>query len=254
VYVNELSLDSIDWILERCSGPTGNLSALMPNGFDGYVRLCHPAYRIEAPDRSDTRSLELAAAGFIELRYRSELRWDDMARAMGFTPSRLMQWPSFSGELLRVIDAHGIEDPLEGELTLNIVNNLFDVLVSHHGEAQECVCGFWLGFRIFDTSANTLTTYPGMGEHALCRASLKEIQESWTALLEDERSLGLKLNASGLTPNIIFPRSKEWYLAIPFNRPSSYFGGQEKVVSDLLSMDKLETFRAYPTDNIWRDD
>jgi hypothetical protein len=60
------------------------------------------------------------------------------------------------------------------------------------------------------------------------------------------------IEVAGLVPNAIWLTTCDWYLASPYNRPSSYFGGSTTLVNEVLRAGVLETYKALPGDNIYK--
>ena len=173
-----------------------------------------------------------------------------MAEQNGKIGHRLMHWRSIAPTSIDVRSgSSGFSAPYEGELTIEIVETLFDIFIRHHGEDQECVCAFWEGYGIFDRVPARIRI-EGLGQqgHFLFHASLAAIRDQWRLVLQHARE------PSGLTPQAVWPTSRDWYYAVPFEMHSSFFGGPAHLAAEIQSETRLESFEALPGDNIWLDE
>lgn len=51
-------------------------------------------------------------------------------------------------------------------------------------------------------------------------------------------------------PNVWWPADEEWMVHTDIDLTSSYVGGSDELITAILADDKLEAFRAYPTDKV----
>ena len=236
------------WAVDRCIGPRKTLHSRVPSGFARYVRLYQPGWYWQAVSRTKQESW---GVDDVENRKRSTpVRWRDIAEQNGKTVHRLMQWWSIAPPSIDVRSGNsGFSAPYDGELTLEMVETLFDILIRHSGEEQECICAFWEGFGIFDRFPASIRV-EGIGQqgHILFNASLAAVRDQWCLVLQHARE------PSGLTPQAVWPISCDWYYAVPFEMYSSYFGGAARIVAEILSEPSLETDKALPGDNLWQDE
>ena len=70
------------------------------------------------------------------------------------------------------------------------------------------------------------------GGHKLFNASLAKILEAWRRVLDWDGGI--------ITPQAIWPVSRDWFLAVPFEQINSFFGGSTASVGELLSSSSLE--------------
>ena len=251
-YKPEEDASRADWVIERCNGPKDTLQTIMPSGFASYVRICHPGWFVEALDPDDEKSWAAIRAGHFHKIKQTPTRWQDTAIANRRSPHRLMQWHSICSDGEVELGAEGVNPPLEGELTKSMVESIFDILINHRGSDQECVCGFWEGFRQFDDYPQVprFECSPGHQHYLLFNSSLSGIRDHWLAVHEHRAGR----ETSGSTPNAIWPTTCDWYLAISYEMKSSYFGGGVEIATDIGNTDNLESYNALPTDNIWKDE
>ena len=253
IYALEPNADPASWVVERCAGSLHLLSAVVPAGFPAYLRICHPGRRVESLQPDDERGRRMALSGYEELRYRSLVRWDEVAKENKCIPHRLMQWSWSDPGGIKEVGSAGLEYPSEGELTRDDAATILDILIANAGESTECLCGFWPGFRRFESAPAKFRTMPKLQEYALLRGDLREIRDFLLLVHDEGLREGIVIGTAGIMPNAVWPTSREWYLAVPFNRPSSYFGGPEKVAAAISAAATLETYEAFPMDDIWKD-
>ena len=151
--------------------------------------------------------------------------WDD------FASSDTLSLDKFD-ELIATGNA-GTIPPYEGELSRDIGEAIFTAVSAFSGEACECICAFWEGFsQVCDIDAPAIDGM-AQGEHKLFNANLAEVLKAWLSELDP--------NSLAVTPQAIWPLSRDWFLAVPFEQTNSFFGGSAEFVGELLSFDALET-------------
>ena len=178
------------------------------------------------------------------------IRWCDTADENNKTIHSLMQWHSIAPPPIDSRSgAGGTTAPYDGEITLEMMEIVFDILIRHSGEEQECICAIWGGFGNLD-HLRGVTRIEGIGqqEHILFNASLGAVRDQWSIVLKHY------LEPSGLTPQVIWPTSRDWYYTVPFEMHSSYFGGPDDMAAKIRDASALETYDVFPGDNIWKDD
>jgi len=100
-----------------------------------------------------------------------------------------------------------------------------------------------MGYGSAPVEGNLTTLDVGTQKHVVLQATLREIRTV----------MRVEHNEEVQGPNLVWPADTSWCLSLPFNRPSSYIGGSEHLVSEILECDALETFEAYPGDDLWND-
>lgn len=238
------------WVVERCRGAANcSLQQVVPSGFDAYVRLCQPGWRWPALDPDDKAAWAELAAGRVDYRQATPVRWCDAAEESGREAHRLMQWYAIAPSEQEP-GTGGISAPLEYELTRDMVEILLDVLIRHSGRDQECICAFWEGYGRLDflrQAGNTRIEGIGQQGYFLFNATLSAIRDQWWVALMHSHETG------GLVPNALWPTSQDWYLAVPIGPTTPYFGGPFDLVSDIRRAPGLETYEAFLDDDIWHD-
>ncbi len=254
-YTVEPDARRADWVVERCSGPKHTLHTIVPSGFARYVRICHPAWSVGSLDPDDEKSWSALRAGWHDAEKSTAVQWNDIAVSNNHVPHRLMQWFEICSPTSREPGMAGVDPPLDGELTKEMVKSLFEILVDHSGENQEVLCGFWEGYGRSDLyqARAKFESFPGQQSYLLFNSTLSKVKDGWLAAHEYVSSHH-NIETVGLAPNAIWPTTCDWYLAAPYNRPSSYFGGSVDLVSKIFSAAYLESYKALPGDDIYNDD
>ena len=250
-YSLETDAKRADWVVERRTGPKRTLHAVVPAAFASYVRILHPAWSAVSLDPGDEQAWKKLRAGWREAEELTPVRWDDTAAKNNRDAHRLMQWHEISSPTVREKGTAGIDPPLEGELTRDMVETLFGALIDYGNEAQEVLCGFWEGFGRYYTSwaKAKFKSYVGDQSYIILDSTLARVRDGWFAALNySDRKHGIGTN--GLAPNAVWRMTREWYLAVDFNLPSSYLGGPESLIESVCKADDLETYLALPGDKI----
>ena len=241
------------WVVERCIGPKHTLHTVVPSGFASYVRTCLPGWSFDALDPNDKEAWAALRAGWVDARKLTPVRWDEVETANNRRPHRLMQFFQTFPFVTQEPGTAGIDGPLEGELTVDMMESLFAILAEIGGPHQEVLCGIWEGFNlpIYRQAKVKFETYPGQQSYLLFSSTLSRLRDCWLAAYEqavNRHGIGV----AGLVPNAIWPTTCDWFLASPCNRPSSYFGGSIALVNKILHPEVLETYKALPGDNIYK--
>lgn len=142
----------------------------------------------------------------------------------------------------------GVSPPNDGEITLEMAQVLLNILVRNSGEEEVCICAFWEGFNLLGRVPDRIRVQ-GIGQqhHVLFSSSLGAVRDQWCLVLRHARE------PRGLTPQAVWPVSRDWYLAVPFDLQSCYVGGSVRLTKEIRSADSLETFEAQTGDSLWHD-
>ena len=241
-----------DWLVERCNGPLRKLNAIVPIGFPSYLRVCHPAWSVEAIDKDDDQAWTNLRAGFTNAERKEPIEWAAVAQLLGKIPHRLMQWHEIC-DLSRDPGTKGIDSPFEGELSEDQVDAILSIFLSD-GD-QVCYCGFWEGWGNMKRyrSFPKYESVSGTQSYILFRSSLSRLRDYWLNTLELAK-LDQFGETAGWVPNAIWPASEDWYFALPYNHPSSYFGGPSSMTAELDAAAMLECYDAFLDDDVWSGD
>lgn len=239
-YHPEPDASRADWVVEGCYGPLFTLHRIVPEVFQRYVCIRHHGWRWP----EDCLSKQFQALGPDKQAQRMiPARWSEVAEEFGHDACEAMTWGSIAPPVDYMNPKPGdVAPPLEGEVPLAVFDSVFDVLLSHSGSDQECICAIWEGFgnRELDAIVRAgAARIEGMGQqgHHLMRASLGTIREQWRSVLINERA------SCGLVPQAVWPTTAEWLFAVPFEMHASFLGGTAAMASKLQGYEQID---AYP--------
>ena len=114
------------WIADQLAPFGSSMAAIVPNGFDAYVRLLHPA--IGTNDEP--------------------MRWDDVAAKSRRTMHRLAQFEAINRAWLTVADSPANEPPRDGNLVPHSLKALCATLAGHTRTPQSCFFCLWERVRM----------------------------------------------------------------------------------------------------------
>lgn len=210
------------WLNKRLR-PSQQVTSLVPDGFEGYVRLFHPGKQL------DTSGHVIAF-----------VRWAQVARANQRTAHRLMQWANITASDLARPQLHSpamLEAPDEGTLPVALAQAVRDTLQTFTPTQTRIGYALWSGFRCKVQQATSLIA----GRHYhLFEGSLAELTHSFCA-------------GSHQSANIVWSADHEWCLVSDVDMMSSYLGGSQQVIDALLGHPALETCQVSPSDTITFD-
>lgn len=197
---------------------------IVPPVFPAYARLLHPAIRYVGDDDV-------------------EVPWTEVAAANVTLAHPLMQWPAITGgwEFVHEDDQSPLWDdsPAEGHLPVLVAERLAALLRRHTQTPGDCWFGVWQG------SGAIVATGP---------APLLLGRQYW--LLRGP----VELAAANMAPepveqsaNLWWPADRAWFVATDIDLMSSYVGGSEACIGDLLAAPGLEVFPAAAGDPVCYD-
>lgn len=235
------------WLRERLTGPKDTLHEFIPAGFRRYARIFQPGWAIvfTAEAWKDFPSGH-------EERHATPVSWSAAAAASHRVPHRQMQWGAISrliwtsrglADCEPVLGGRTVWPPNEGTLPRDMVDSLFSILARHTPAGSACGYAYWTGFGGKPLEGVLGKLDVGSYDYAVLQAPLAEIH----ALMRVDH------NSEVHGPNLLWPLDASWCLSLPFHRDSTYLGGSEALLSDVLACDCLETFEAFPGDDLWHD-
>ena len=222
----------VDGLEDSCT-----VSSIVPRGFECYARVLHPAWRY-ALENCHVVKMPVA--------------WNEVASRRGRVANRLMQWPQVSG--LPKMDEHVsyqlarggcviLDWPDEGTIPLTVGKALKEVLLCNAEDTDSCWFGLWVGYG----PGQEL----GLGEPKaignrhrqwyLFRGCLGNIEYSFSGTDRHQSA------------NLVWAQDRSWCLGVDINLHSTYIGGSESLVSNVLKNSELEAYTAHPGDNVGFD-
>lgn len=212
------------------TGPGWTVGDFLPEGFEAYVRLPNPFWKI-VPAQTETAILHRADSGDISredawakpvpcsavaeengLRMTHESRWGQICgphdRHLAASPDQAWSWAPHECDL----------DPVRAE-------RLFALLASETGSRDRCLCGQWEGgSNGWDTDVLLVTRY---WNYFVWRARLPEVAEWLQQPYSYERHLHV--------PHVVWPADRRWFLATLYSGCSNYLAGSRPLIDTVLA-------------------
>lgn len=221
------------WIVAALETFGQTVVGLVPNRFQIYVRVFHPAYRLDWKSPTAWKDAR-------------RVSWAEIAAANGTIPHPGMQLPAITGHSRFVNEGQpDVYDraPLTGSLPPELAPELVEVLSRHTRTANDCWFAIWNGFGAMpdDVRQAPLFDLPTR-RYYLLRGALGAAGES--IFNEPHRR----------SPNIWWPDDLAWCVATEVDLNTTYIGCSEPCSDDLTSS-TLEALRIDPSTGItWNSD
>ena len=130
-----------DWIADQLAPFGSGIAAIVPNGFDAYVRVLHPA--------TDANN--------------EPMRWSDVAARSGRTMHRLAQFHAINRPSLTGVDP-AVNGPECGNLVPHLLKDLCATLSEHTRTPESCLFCLWAGYGwLRDTGGGGRTVFTPIG-------------------------------------------------------------------------------------------
>lgn len=239
-----------EWIGPELGGARGSVTATVPDRFDSYVRILHPA----------------SLAG-------GSVTWGQVAGELGRTVHPLAQWDAIVGA-----DRYRDEEPDwpgaapdTGSLEEPVLGLLLELLAAHTTTPQRAFFGVWIGMSwgtVFAVAAGGAEPPPrkpsrstddlsfAFGPEQTARPRLKLPGREYV-VLTGELGAGTLVEdwLSPSSPNLIWPEDPAWFLASEIDFDSSLMGGTDEMIRQVLEDARFEAFPVGPTDLLtWNAD
>ncbi len=221
------------WVAKGCSGAPFTLGRYVPAIFPKCVRICHPGRR---------RSLEPAQHRGVNSYYYGDVKWRSIAREFGTEFSGIGSWGSLAqNEDDTVALRQRYDPPFEGTAEPAIIEEVYRFVSNLTRPQDQCICAFWQGSDGLLELPETLSMeimYKDMPtDYWMVSSTVEYIFDSWISEFQK------RVETSGFVPNMIWPLSRRWFFAVPFETYSSFLGTQSDVsISDLLSSTGVEAY------------
>jgi hypothetical protein len=229
-----------DWIVDRLRPFGPEVGALLPDGFEAYVRLLHPAWRTESGQRVRVRWAELASRAGVSLG--ATTRFEELEGAAATQP---------------------ITPPEVGTLDLADLQALVRLLPASTTASRSCWFGWWEGYGWMkgppaianlrgeleqDSSASEavwLPARPPSGPRV-------EVPERPLVLYRGSISDATAFSRppASQSPTLWWPDDHAWCVASEIDFRSTYLGGSQALIDSLLDDERFETLPARLTDRV----
>lgn len=215
-----------DWIVTRLQ-PWGEdivrVGAFMPDTFDGYVRILHPAGGRGGEHRG--------------------LRWSDLAGRLSRPLDPETQFTELADGDGYAHPILGDVAPLAGSLPLHALDALTRILEPWIEEGDDCWFAMWDGNGTWWKGAHGGDGRFDDERDGVLKATprIRTQQRRYFLMRGPIRSvLGLFEAAGGHSPAMWWPERRSWLVSTEVDAYSSYLGGPSELIADLLRADELE--------------
>ena len=223
-----------DWIALRIHDFAVDVGSVIPEGFDAYVRLLHPALREEDGGRVP-------------------VSWSEIAAANGRTVHAEMRWPDISGvwkDSEQQVPGLWDQEPDVGTLPRTYAAILSDLLAAHTSTPDQvwyCVWAGWGGLKFHPVGRAMFTSRRPLRlrrrvqppapapcvqlpsrEYYLLSGPISGVNES------------LEEPPSSQSANLWWPDDRAWCVAIEIDFASTYVGGSKGLIRELVQHPDLE--------------
>lgn len=235
-----------DWIKPRLSGA---LTAVVPSGFDAYVRVLHP----------------------VDVVGTHVVRWRDVAAVTGRRVHPLVQW-------WRLIDATDSVNPRSelwdgGEPDIGSLDppdnrRLVDLLAGHTNSPDDAYFAVWEGNGFFHAGATAIYSagkkqsrpapVVSIARELISGPRLRHPGRDYVVLsgsLREASTIPDLIGAKPWTPsaNLVWPQDHSWCIATEVDFDSTLVGCSRAAAKEILACPDLESFPINPNDSLQYD-
>jgi hypothetical protein len=234
------------WVTRAIGSFGQGVGWVVPRGFGAYARVLHPAGRREGDDWTTVRWNEVATANGVVMQPAS--RFADLVPEGSFDRA---------GNALRQQPGLWESPPREGELPSDIAVALASVLMKHTEMPELCYFGYWEGWGdpviltapsggINEPPDRLLAGYEGTPRSTRDQTSAFEIPGRRFFLFEgtiDEVETKWT-EPFGALASMWWPADRTWCVATEIDLTSTFVGGSEACIAEVLSHPDLEALPA----------
>jgi len=229
----------IDWVEKGCKGSLKSVHRYVPQVFESYVHICHPAWKFPAsvnqPRFKNASQLERS-------RQMIPTHWSEAVKEKFPRFDGLHSWSEIGTDIDYTNPSPGdISAPLEGIPQLEAINTVEKAIAIVTGREQECTFAIWHGFqdKCLGQQHLSRTKIERMAqqEHWLLRAPRVILFDYWRSVLESPCYWH-----PNRTPQAVWSPEKLWFYAVPYHTHSSIFGGSKEMAKILLESKDLEAY------------
>jgi hypothetical protein len=235
-----------NWIVERIHPFGQDVGSIVPEGFDAYAHVFHPAWR-GWPDREQVRWTEIAeSTGRV---FHAGAQWPHIAFPDGIEGSNELQDPP--------PDAPWDDSPKEGSLDFEVAGRLVSILSPHTSTPHRCFFAVWdgwgdlrgdaraapyfelphRGYFLFEGSIDAATeTFSSFEQDSPSAVALTPISRAPVVASEIQRPSWSHYRSAALW----WPQDGAWCVATEVDFESTYIGGPRDCIDAVLADPSLE--------------
>jgi hypothetical protein len=224
------NLESTTWIGGRLHPFARDVGSVIPEGFEQYARLLHPAHRAGVP----VKWREIAQANRRVVH--SQMQFGNIARSWTSSPNPRL-WS---------------EPPRPAMLSLELTRALVDVLRPRTRTPQRCWFAVWVGFVHFETITSRAPSAGTPGEVPRLVTPGREYYVASGAL--DDAIHGVYGDGGGFqSVSMWWPEDRAWFVSTEIDLAYTYVGASADCIDDLVQHQEIEALRAEIGDGITYD-
>lgn len=203
------------WVVAGLRGFAQDVRSVVPEGFEAYCRVFHPAYRL----------VEGTLVG---------VRWSEIASEIGTVVHAEMQWPGITAGERRPAATWDVP-PSTGDLPVELQAVVSRCLAAHTTTPDRCWFAVWEGFGGLPSAVRLAPAF----EIPARRMHLFEghIGDSGTSFSPSFHQ----------SANLWWPDDQAWCVATEIDFVTTYVGGTVGCITDLVNEPELEALRLPPT-------
>lgn len=239
------------WIEPGLGGEFGAVTLQIPEVFESYARVFHPA--------SDSEW--------------NPVTWEEVAKFCGTTPHHEMQWHAIVG-----LPTYGDlstskwpgQEPNTGMLDVSILDLLCEVLAVHTDDPAHCLFGLCViqcwedSFSKSELRGHPLLRLPLGRDHIILEGPLAAVdqiveeprgsvafefvKDGSKPISDDERAA--LLAPSRGSPNLIWPEDHSWLVVSEVDFDSTLVGGSTELIEAIVASPGLEAWQVEPTTSL----
>lgn len=246
-----------DWIGDQLAPFGSGIAAIVPDSFEAYVRVLHPATN----------------------KNNEPMTWADVAAKSGRTMHRLAQFHAINRPSITGVDP-AADGPKNGNLVPHLLKVLCTTLSEYTRTPESCFFCLWEGYGwLHDTGQSGRIVFTPIGYSGppsppfgysdkvpeFIRAAV--MAESRVSLpgrdyllfegpLAGATDLGWYLTGDYFlpqSPNLFWPEDHAWCVASEIDLYCTLIGGSHALVDSLMANPALEAWRVFPDDPVTSD-
>lgn len=214
-----------NWLVDESPTIEYRVRSLIPEGFNAYVRVFHPA---QGKDGSEARD---------------EIPWHHISAQYNKPMHPEVQWEDLVGHFLEEV---GVDYPwpLIGRLPMPLRQRIIH-RIKRHTQSDIYWMAWWDGYSYF--------YYLPLGI-AKFQRSLRNYALTYSLDPLVNLDLGFSVHSKHTcSPQLLWPDDRSWIVATEIDLTSTYVAGSNHLAEDLLSDDCIEALRVEPHHKICLD-